>query len=202
MKVVSLQCQVSLVGRSHRIVDEQLNHHEARLAVHRSRTVGKGFVKVLTHFPLVHVSLLSFLQLVQCLFVGLDARRVGRNVLLQFVECRSLRIHFLLHGAVVLAQVRQQVAQFAFRFRVVRVVRSSAHRTSRTLLQLFAQLHDVVRLAQRVGRANQLKSLLRSRQFGFHFLHHALLLRQLRLFAFLRRSFFGNAFVTLRNVAP
>ena len=160
VEVEGLQLPVSLVGGPCRVVDEQLDHHAPCVAVDGGRTVGKRVVEVGAALPLLDVGLLPPFQFGQAVAVRLDACRLGSHVFAQRSQRGAPSLQELLHVLVVLVQAGQQFAQLPLRLRVVGVVCRSTDGAGRPLLQLLAQLHDVLALAQRVGRADALVVLL------------------------------------------
>ena len=202
VEVEGFQLAVGLVGGARGIVDEQLYHHAPRIAVHRGRAVGKRIVQVGTRLPLLHVVALPLLQLRQAAVVRLQTCRICGNLALQGIQRAAPLFQQLLHVEILLVQVRQQFAQFALRLRVVRMVRGTAHRTRRPLLQLFAQLHDVLALAQRESRADALIRLFGRLHLPFHLRGHLPFLRQLRHLPLLQGIPVSNAHVALRNMLP
>ena len=77
VEVKRLEFFISLVGSSCGVVDEELDHHAACFTINRSRAVGKGVVKVSKRLPLLHISGLTLLQLLQGAAVSFNASRVG-----------------------------------------------------------------------------------------------------------------------------
>ena len=108
----------------------------------------------------------------------------------------------MLQVGILLGHAAEQFAQLALGLGVVGVVCGTAHGAGSTLLELFAQLHNVLRLAQGVGGGYARESL-----FGHLYLHlHAgggsLLLCQLGLFAALGGCLFRDAGIPIADVLP
>ena len=110
------------------------------------------------------------MQLRQCFGVGSDAGLVGGDLLQQFLQLCGASVQVLLGLRKLLRQRLQQIAQLLLRFSVIGVVLCAAHGASRALFQVFAQLHHVLCLAQRVGCAHAVKCLLHHLEVSLHFL--------------------------------
>ena len=165
VEVVGLQVFLGFFEFASRAFCQEAYGGEACLVVHGLRGIGKGLVDGGVGMPFFQVGLEAFLPFLEKSLLGLQAHLFREKPSAQFFHLPALGGQRGGEGVVFLLEAGKQVAQFALRLGVVRVMGRAAHGTGRALYELLAEPLDVFCLAKGVGGADAVVGTLFGSQF-------------------------------------